>query len=499
MCNVKVYTDVLAKAGLLLLLAAGCRGGDESYTVSPGLRLEFSVDTLSFDTVFSATGSATRQFMVYNKNKEALLIRSVRLSEAANTGFRINVDGRSGKSFSDIRIQGKDSLYVFVEVTVDPTGKNQPLLIEDRVEFTVNGATQTLLLQAYGQDVHLCKGGYALSHDTLWTAERPYLIYDSVTVNSGVTLSIAPGAVLYMHSKAKWIIEGRVKALGTLEQPIVFRGDRRDHVLADIPYDRLANQWDGLYFGAGSFGNEMNHVVVRNGSGGLRFAGSSAAEPKLTITNSQVTNMEQSVLEAANCRIEAVNSEFSNAAQHIVSLSGGDYHFIHCTMVNYYIIRPGRLGLPVLGLKNYTANEQAGQKPAPLDVVFDNCLIDGSFSEGEKPLEGELSIDNSGGGELNFRFNHCAVKTMKTEDARFAGTQFIGKAHGAFYKSVANEENHYVSDFRPDTAKVVIGKADPAVAARYPLDRFGLDRTASADGPDIGAYEYVAEPEKEDE
>ena len=43
----------------------------------------------------------------------------------------------------------------------------------------------------------------------------------------------------------------------------------------------------------------------------------------------------------------------------------------------------------------------------------------------------------------------------------------------------------------------MIGKADPVIAARYPLDRFGVDRTASEDGPDIGAYEYVAEPEKE--
>ena len=36
-----------------------------------------------------------------------------------------------------------------------------------------------------------------------------------------------------------------------------------------------------------------------------------------------------------------------------------------------------------------------------------------------------------------------------------------------------------------------------SIAARYPLDRFGVGRKASEDGPDIGAYEYVAEPEKE--
>ena len=435
----KVCTDVWIKASLLALLAAGCRGVDESYAVDPGLRLEFSADTLSFDTVFSATGSATRQFMVYNKHKEALLIQSVRLLKAADTGFRLNVDGRSGKSFSDIRIQGEDSLYVFVEVTVEPAGKDQPFLLEDRLEFTVNGQTQTLLLQAYGQDVYLCKGGYVVDRDTVWPADRPYLIYDSVVVNGGVTLGLGEGAVLYMHNKAKWIIEGRLRAVGTPERPIVFRGDRRDNILEDVPYDRLANQWDGLYFGAESFGNEMNHVVVRNGNAGLRFLESVAGEPKLTIANSQITNMEQSVLEAVNCRIEAVNTEFSNATQHVVSLAGGDYHFIHCTLVNYYIIKPGRMGLPVLGLKNYTADGQREKKPAPLKVVFDNCLIDGSFSEGDKPLAGELAVDQSGEGEMNFRFNHCALKTMKTDDPGFVNTRFIDKEHAACYKSVGNE------------------------------------------------------------
>jgi hypothetical protein len=493
---VKILNGSLLKTSLAVLLVAGCSEADEQGSTAPGLRLSFSVDTLSFDTVFTATGSATRQFMVYNRNRETLLIESVRLTGAEKTGFRLNVDGRSGESFSGIRIQGNDSLYVLVEVTVRPTGENRPLRIEDRVEFTVNGTAQSLLLQAYGQDVCLYKGGFTLAQDTVWTAERPHLIYDSIVINRGVTLSIRKGTALYMHSKAKWIVEGRIKAEGTLEQPVVFRGDRLDQLLTDIPYDRLASQWDGLYFGAGSTGNVMNHVIVRNGNGGLRFADSGAGEWTLKMANSQVTNMEGSALEAVNRTIEAVNTEFSNATQHVVSLSGGDCHFIHCTLASYYIIRPGRLGLPVLSLKNYTGEADAEKKPAPLKAVFDNCLIDGSFSEGENPLEGELAVDASGEGELLFRFNHCAVKTREMRDTCFTGTQFIHKDLPAFYKSIGNEENHYLFDFRPDTMRAIIGKADPAVAARYPLDRFGIDRAASEDGPDIGAYEYVPEPEK---
>jgi hypothetical protein len=496
---------LLKAAGLLVLLPAACGELDDSYSTNPSHRLSFSVDTLSFDTVFTTVGSATRTFMVYNRNEEALNIETIRLvnePEAGGSHFRFNVDGRSGEAFSNIRIEGKDSLYVFVEVVVDPTGEDSPLRIENHLSFTVNRATQRLTLQAYGQDVNLYKGGLTIMRDTLWTAERPYLIYDSIVVGSSATLTIGKGATLYMHDKARWVVKGAIKAAGTMEEPVVFRGDRLDNLTTDLPYDRVANQWDGLYFEAGSFGNEMSHVIVRNGNGGLCFAESTAGESKLKISDSQITNMEQSVMIAANCRIEAINTEFSNATGHIMSLSGGDYHFIHCTLANYYLIKPGRLGLPVLRLANYTigdtqAGEQAGKKSLSLNAVFDNCLIDGSFSEGNEPLRGELSVDVSGSEAMDFRFNHCAVKTKQTDDVRFIRTRLINKDNAPVYKSIGNAENGFLFNFRPDTAKIVIGLADPAIAAQYPLDRFGVNRAESVDGPDIGAYEYVPEPEKE--
>ena len=81
-------------------------------------------------------------------------------------------------------------MYVFVEVTVDPNGGNQPLLIQDSVLFTVNGIRQSVLLEAYGQDVNLYKGGVTITKDSILTANRPYLIYDSLVIAKGVSLNI---------------------------------------------------------------------------------------------------------------------------------------------------------------------------------------------------------------------------------------------------------------------------------------------------------------------
>ncbi|MDR2811386.1 MAG: hypothetical protein LBB84_12695, partial [Tannerellaceae bacterium] len=255
-CPLRAAAGLLLKvSGLFLLISLSCNEIEDSYSTNPNNRLHFSADTLSFDTVFTTIGSATRQMMAYNTHKDPLLIESVRIANGKTSGFRLNVDGRSGEAFSNIRIAGKDSLFVFVEVTVSPTGQNRPLFIEDRLEFTLNGQTQTVHLQAYGQDVHLLKGGVTLSRDTVWTSERPFLIYDSLAIDSGVTLTIRKGASLYMHKQAKWLINGTLRAEGTREEPIAFRGDRLDNLLTDLPYDRIANQWGGLYFGPASFGN----------------------------------------------------------------------------------------------------------------------------------------------------------------------------------------------------------------------------------------------------
>lgn len=500
----KLAVLILIIVTVLSGLFSACNDLNDDYSTNPNLRLSFSVDTLKFDTVFTTISSATHQFMIYNTNKEALNIESIRLTD--KSGFRINVDGRSGETFSDIYILGKDSMYVFVEVTVDPTGHDEPLLIENNVEFTTNGVKQTVLLQAQGQDANLIKGGFTFDKDTVLSATRPYLVYDSVTIAKDITVSIEKGASFYMHDKAKWIINGTISATGTLEEPIIFRGDRLDNLLTELPYDRVSGLWDGLYIKPESFNNTMDYVIVRNSTEGIVFEESTPEHPKLIISNSQITNSSNNLFHAVNCHIEAINTEFSNAGKELVSLRGGEYHFIHCTLVNQYRIK-ARSGPPALMLANYTTKD-ATTKNLPLKkATFENCIIDGSYSEGTEELKGEISIDKKDEGEFNFYFNHCAVKTKKTDNTNFAGVQFLTNKFSIQYKSIGNDDNNYFNDFRPDINKdsegnpekeqPVIGKADRSIAEEYPLDRFGIDRLTSEDGADIGAYEYIADPKKE--
>lgn len=495
---------------LLLNLLAGCDGLDENYSTNPNHRLSFSTDTLSFDTVFTTIGSATRQFMVYNRNSDPLNIEKILLAAPSTSGFRINVDGRKGDQFDNVRIAADDSMYVFVEVTVNPNGKNQPLVIQDSVIFSVNGVKQTVLLEACGQDVELIKGGRTLTTNTRFTVERPYLIYDSLMIGEGVTLEIEEGATFYLHDKAKIITDGTLIANGTREKPIVFRGDRLDFILNDVlPYDRTPGQWGGIFFKGDSYGNLFNNVVVRNGSSGITCETSDPEKLKLQINNSQITNMDGNVFTAINCYVEAANSEFTNATADVMVLAGGKYNFTHCTIANYMSLKQ-RHSLSQEGENSQTLrilDNVMVNKTGPytlLQANFDNCIIDGSHSAAKNLTDGELQIVSDleyglRSHEPNYLFNHCVIKLQKIDNERFKDVIFVTEKeeNKLEYRMTGGEKNKYTYDFRPDKETTPgVGKADLSVSQKYPVDRNGVNRLAN-DGPDIGAYEFVPNEDEE--
>ena len=507
-------------AVLVICWVTGCDDMD-NYSVSPNHLLSFSTDTLSFDTVFTTVGSTTGYFMIYNRNSEALKIEKIILAGGGRNGFRINVDGRKGDSFSNIPIWKKDSLYVAVEVTVNPNDENTPFVIYDSVVFITNGRAQSVCLEAYGQNTHILKGGTTFTSDTTLTADRPYLVYDSVLINEDVTVQIEKGASFYMHKDAKWLIDGTIITNGTQDEPVLFRADRLNRYSTTLSYDHISAQWDGLYFGASSFDNELNYTMIRNGISGLTFEESTPERKKIDIRNSQIKNMDGNVLWAVNCHIEASNTEFSNASDYLVMLSGGKYQFTHCTMANYMesamMSHNQTRTIPALTLAdNIIYMDENGNKDKhtfPLQqAFFDNCIIDGSLPPDTIHKYGDEirfftdSAFMEGHEEsFNYRFNHCAIKTKKIDNVLFNEVVFIENARGEnknYIKSKsvnAAEKYDYIYDFRLANESVFIGKADRSIAELFPTDRYGVNRLTSESGVSIGAYEYVPQAEENEQ
>lgn len=109
-----IYTLLLLAC---IILVSSCRN-DFDTTPSTG-DLRFSRDTIFLDTVFTNIGSSTYNFKVYNDTDETINIPNVRLTTGEDSDYRLNIDGVAGRTFENVEILAKDSIFVFVETTTD--------------------------------------------------------------------------------------------------------------------------------------------------------------------------------------------------------------------------------------------------------------------------------------------------------------------------------------------------------------------------------------------
>lgn len=448
---------------------------DDSFTTDPKDVLTFSVDTVKFDTVMTAKGTTTKQFVIYNKSKKQINISDIRVAGISKAHFYLNVDGSKGKVFHDIEIRGGDSIYVFVEGLIDKVDSNMPEEINDRIDFVTNGVTQSVKLNAWAQNVRILKGEI-LTKDTRLTNETPYVIYDSLVVNPNVTLTIDPGTTLLFHDKALLEVYGTMKAIGTKDKPIVMRGDRLDHVVGEIDFDIMAGQWGGLLIYSGSYGNEMQYVDIHSTQYGIQVASSNPNKMSLHMFNSVAHNSESYCLLTINAWVEAEGTEFSDAPDGVVAFLGGKIRATQCTFGNYYLFAP--IDGPNIA---FFENDEAGSL-SPLDCKIINCI---SYGLGYDVNLGDMT-------GTNIWIYNTLFKSTGNDDDHFFNCVWAGDP-----KYYVNRDK-YIFDYRLRNESDAIARGDRSLcpeSARY--DRYGNDRFASGSATDLGAYVWV--PGNDDE
>ncbi len=136
---------------LTLLVFSSCRK-DFSVELSSG-NLSFSKDTVYLDTVFTNIGSSTYNLKVYNKSNKNISIPSISLGNGENSFYRLNVDGVPGKIFENVEILAKDSLYIFIETTIDFSQVSNPIYT-DEIVFESGENLQEVTLVTLVKDAH---------------------------------------------------------------------------------------------------------------------------------------------------------------------------------------------------------------------------------------------------------------------------------------------------------------------------------------------------------
>ena len=442
---------------------------EDGFTTSPSDLPVFSVDTLDLGTIFTEQSSTTHRFTAYNRASKSINISHIGLSGPNAAYFRLNVDGFSGREFSDVEIRANDSILVFVETTLPANGRNVPVQIEASLDFLTNGVTNSVILSAQGRDVTRLYA-HTVSESTTLSSEKPYQIFDSLVVAPGATLTVLPGAELYFHDGASFIVHGTLLARGEVDNEITMGGDHTGNVVSDISFDIMSRQWEGLHFTPSSADNELSYVHLCNTKWGVLAEGTPDSRPTLLLHNSRLRNSGGYSLRMVNADLLAYGSEIAEAASGALLLDGGKHIINQCTLTNYYLF--SALEGPILQF----ATDDEGTITSSADIS--NTII---YGLGRDISHGDLT-----GTSVFLR--RCLLKSDGTDDDNFRDC--IWNTDPLFRTVRAD----YFFDYRLKDDSKAIGAADPTlVAPLSATDRYGLPRGAA---PDLGAYVFTPESQQ---
>lgn len=491
--------SILLVACVALLLGA-CRK-DKLFTDDPGATLSFSQEEVLFDTIFTEVPfSVTKRFRVHNPNAEAVRVDII-LEGGSPSPFRINVDGLAGTSFDDVEILGGDSIYVFVEASLDQTGQSTPLIHEDHILFVTNGNEQRVKLVAWGQDAHffypdhLIQGfpdysiiaggtrqdGSCIDTTVTWPNDKPYVIYGYAAVDSCATLIIDPGVRVYVHGGGGlWIYRwGHIEANGTVQEPITFQSDRLEPFYAELP-----GQWDRIWINDGPAGedNVLTNVVIKNALVGIQCENwplvpdAPTSEAWLKLKNVKIRNCSAAGILSRNFRIKATNLLVGDCGQFAVALTGGgEYKFNHMTVANYWDF--GVRNDPSFVMTNtYADITNTLQVREIFPSTFENSIINGSNTNEFKLDFNELSTPT-------LSFARILLRTDQNTSGSFFEQSTVYRNQSPGFRNITDRDFHLIENaFARDR-----GQGGLDVDAVNDLD--GVSR---ADGlPDLGCYEYV--------
>jgi hypothetical protein len=425
--------------------------------------LEFSIDTLVFDTVFTTIGSTTKQFKIYNRENKPLKIEEIELMGGANSPFRLNVDGNMGSSLKNIEVLANDSLFAFVEVTLNVNGEILPMIVEDSIRFRTNGKDQYVNLAVWGQDAYF---HYKDLNEGTWPNDKPHVIYGYAAVDSAKSLNIQAGTQIYLHKNSLlYVYKSTLNVQGTLGNEVVFQGDR-----LEPDYDEVTGQYYGIYFHEAK-PSLIDYAIIKNGTAGIHLFSEDPDNSSYTLDlkNTIIQNQARyGVFIYSGAKVKAENSIISKNGTHaLLVLEGGDFNFNHCNLLGY-----GNSQNPAVGISNfYTDYSTSTTNVSSINEgKLYNCIVSGN-------LETELAIDTiqMAGVNLNFDFRNCLIKSQEIQTDSFY--------QNTFWNSNPMFVDVDIYDFKFPISSILNGNG---ISTAVNTDIFGNPRN---NPPDIGAIE----------
>ena len=481
----KLFLKIISVTVIIVLIISSCR--KNNFITDSNAKLEFSKDTVYFDTVFTGIGSAARYLIVYNRHDLPVNLSEIKIAKGIESNYRINVNGIPANELYDIEIGPNDSIFIFVDVNIDPS--QDEMIEHDQILFYTNGNAQDVDLIAYGQDIHLINDSVV---DTqVWTNDKPYVIYNSMALDENEILTVEQGVHLYFHRNSKMIILGTLIVNGTYEDPVIFEGDRLNGHSSIFfendsldNYDDVPGQWDGIIFANISTNNYINYAVIKNAVTGMQV-GSIGDEylTQLSIHNSKIEHHSFAGILTITSSIFSTNCLFTDCGYYDIAITGGGrYEFYHCTIGNYW---GGARTTPAVHISNYFSYDGTMYVSDLEKAYFGNCIIWGNTD-----TEIDVQEYTDQGIQFNYLFENSIVKIDPESEIN---TNDLNHFNNIILNNDPLFADHYEFDFMLSDQSPAVNAGNIDITNLYPsflhLDLNNYNRMNSG-VPDIGAYEY---------
>lgn len=482
----------IALIGAVLFLG-GCR---KTRTFSgTDVAVEFSSDTLYLDTVFTGMGSSTYSFKVFNPSAQNILIDRVYLGRGESSFYRLNVDGVSGRDVEGLEILAGDSTYIFVEITPD-VGLSQELIYKDSVWFEVGNKRRHVDLITAVWDAHYhfpnkvltlvqpepypdIKIPYSiLDCNTVWSNDKPHVVYGYVVVDSACSMHIDPGTQVHFHSGSGiWVYkDGALEVdglqLGSIDEPTVFQGDR-----LEPSYEFVPGQWGGILGGifiqGGAYTSaNLNNLIIKNSTTAIRIDSAWSTSPNVNLHNVVITHNSRIGIYGGYASVQATNTAVGPSGLYGFYGLGGNYVFDHCTFNNTWSFS-SRNGTAV-ALFNWFEDGVGNTFIRDLSATWTNSAIVGNS-------DNELALGINPSGLFDATFIRSALTLDEQPDAGHYSVSDTALFQQCVFNAALpwKEGPLFPADqwkYVPDSTSALWGMSEPIGITPF-LDLHGTGRT----------------------
>lgn len=340
---------------------------------------------ISLDTVLGHTASPVHVFSLRNLHSAPIQYDSIYLQAGTDSPFLLNVDGRTGPHIDRIRIQGRDSLFLFLQTK--PNTQVHRNYVRDTLVLAHAINPQKIPVRAYLEHVQVVAEKWVWTGSTAFDNNTSYLLEKGFEIPSGETVHVPAGTHFYFsRSDTVNRISGTLHANGSPEQPIVFAGYR-----TDLAYRKTGGQWGGLRFESSNEESTLSHVHIRNATTALTVSGSRlhAFSCILNYSTRGIYSIS-SVLRLSNCLL------YGHLLR-TLEIHAGDTRITHCT-----VYANENRGASLVQLNCYI--DSAGQRrDKNLQIIVVNSILYGN-------LDHEIHVSTSSASLLNGYFKQNVLK-----------------------------------------------------------------------------------------